>query len=196
MILFILNRLQDIPNNIYLYLGHLFYSPVKHIMPNFKMDMINSNYKIDMQIDRPKLHQLLIKKKIRAIFEPCIKASVIIKIPIKDIYNLEIDNNIIKDNNNSSNNKDISVFIFQKGNIIINSAKSRDHIIKCYEYINNILYTYKDDIIKIDDKIENEIIFKHYNKIIADAKCGLIQLNEIEHNILSSKLYCKKNKNI
>ena len=46
---------------------------------NFKIDMINSNYKVNMQIDRSKLFSLLLKKKIKASFEPCIRACVIIK---------------------------------------------------------------------------------------------------------------------
>jgi hypothetical protein len=45
----------------------------------FKIDMINSNYKVKMQIDRAKLFNLLMKKKIKSSFEPCIRACVIIK---------------------------------------------------------------------------------------------------------------------
>ena len=127
---------------------------------NFKIDMINSNYKYYIQIDRIKLHELLIKKKIRSTYEPCIKACVIIKIP-------------------NINNKDISVFIFQKGNIIINSAKSSEQIISTYNYINDILYTYKDDIIKKDEQLEINNIFKYYNQIMIDVKYGLIPLEKI-----------------
>jgi len=133
---------------------------------DFKMDMINSNYKINMQIDRTKLHNLLTKKKIRSTYEQCIKACVIIK-----ISNQTLANNLV------TINKDISIFIFQKGNIIINSAKSKEQIINSYNYINNILNTHKDDIIKKDDQIENDIIFKYYNEIMADVKCGLIELD-------------------
>ena len=109
------------------------------------------------------------KKKIRSAYEPCIKSCVIVKIP-------------------NINNKDISIFIFQKGNIIINSAKSKEQIINSYNYINDILYTYKDDIIKknfeeddINRKKEGplyNIYFSIYDEIMHDIKCGLIILDE------------------
>ena len=134
---------------------------------NFKMDMINSNYKINMEIYRTKLHNLLTKKKIRSTYEQCIKACVIIKLP-----NPNLNQNI--------NNKDISIFIFQKGNIIINSAKSREQLINAYNYINNILFNHKDDIIKKDNRLEKDIIFKFYNEIMADVNCGLITLDQID----------------
>ena len=38
--------------------------PDKITILNFKIDMINSNYKVNMQIDRSKLFSLLLKKKI------------------------------------------------------------------------------------------------------------------------------------
>jgi TATA-box binding protein (TBP) (component of TFIID and TFIIIB) len=131
---------------------HSFIDDIKNdiCINNFKIDMINSNYKYYIQIDRIKLHELLIKKKIRSTYEPCIKACVIIKIP-----------NINPNINSNINNKDISVFIFQKGNIIINSAKSCEQIISTYNYINDILYTYKDDIIKKDEQLEINDIFKY-----------------------------------
>ena len=136
---------------------------------NFKMDMINSNYKINMEIYRTKLHNLLTKKKIRSTYEQCIKACVIIKLPNPNL-----------NQNSNINNKDISIFIFQKGNIIINSAKSKEQLINAYNYINNILFNHKDDIIKKDNRLEKDIIFKFYNEIMADVKCGLITLDQID----------------
>ena len=87
---------------------------------NFKIDMINSNYQIAMQIDRDKLFKLLLKKKIKSSYEPCIRACVIIKFaPSKE----------------NPDNKENSIFIFQKGNIIITGARSKSHIISSYNYI-------------------------------------------------------------
>ena len=126
-----------------------------------------------MQIDRTKLHQLLTKKKIRSIYEQCIKACVIIKIP-------------------NINNKDISIFIFQKGNIIINSAKSKEQIINSYNYINDILFTHKNDIKKKDDIIYKDY-FKYFDEVMVDVKCGLIDIETIQPPIIPG-VFNKKNK--
>ena len=82
--------------------------------------MINSHYQVKMQIDRTKLYNLLLKKKIKCTYEPCIRACVIIKYT-PTVYNTE--------------GKEISIFIFQKGNIIITGARSKHHIISSNEYI-------------------------------------------------------------
>jgi TATA-box binding protein (TBP) (component of TFIID and TFIIIB) len=112
--------------------------PNKITVLNFKIDMINSNYKVNMQIDRDKLYNLLLKKKIKSSYEPCIRACVIIKFTPCE-HNCEY--------------KEISIFVFQKGNIIITGARSRSHIISSYEYMNNILLTHTDEIIKKDDNV-------------------------------------------
>jgi TATA-box binding protein (TBP) (component of TFIID and TFIIIB) len=44
----------------------------------FKIDMIYCNYSLSVKIDREKLYNLLQKKKIKCIYEPCIRPCVII----------------------------------------------------------------------------------------------------------------------
>ena len=121
---------------------------------NFKINMINSNYKVNMQIDRAKLYNLLIKKKIKSSFEPCIRACVIIK---------------YTPNDNNIENKEISIFVFQKGNIIITGARTRSHILSAYKYINNILVTHYDDINKIEEKDEENLILSLYDQVIKET---------------------------
>ena len=75
---------------------------------------------------------------------------------------------------NNAEEKEVSIFIFQEGNIIITGARSISHILSAYNYTNNILLTHKDDIIK---KEEGELIFSIYNDILNDANIGLIKLN-------------------
>ena len=133
----------------------------KITVTDFKIDMINSNYQVSIQIDRDKLYNLLQKRKIKSSYEPCIRACVIIKF-IPDCDNEE--------------QKEVSIFVFQKGNIIITGARSRSHIISAYNYMNNIILTYKDDIIKKDEKEEEDIIFNIYNDILKDIKMGLIKI--------------------
>ena len=119
----------------------------------FKIDMINSNYKVNMQIDRSKLYNLLMKKKIKSSYEPCIRACVIIKYtPLE----------------NNDEEKEISVFVFQKGNIIITGARTKNHILAASNYINNILYTHHNDISKKDEKEEETLIFKLHNIVIKE----------------------------
>lgn len=128
---------------------------------HFKIDMINSNYKVNMQIDRSKLFNLLIKKKIKSSFEPCIRACVIVK------YTPDIDN---------TEQKEISIFIFQKGNIIITGSRRRTHILSAYKYINNILITHSEEISKNDEKDDENLILNLYNNILSDVNNGLINL--------------------
>jgi len=129
---------------------------------HFQINMINSNYKVNMQIDRAKLYNLLLKKKIKSSFEPCIRACVIIKFCPDAAVNPE--------------GKEISIFVFQKGNIIITGARKREHILSAYKYMNNILVTHSDEICKKDDKIEEDTILDIYNDILGDINSGLIDI--------------------
>jgi TATA-box binding protein (TBP) (component of TFIID and TFIIIB) len=128
---------------------------------DFKIDMINSNYQVSMQIDRAKLFNLLLKKKIKSSYEPCIRACVIIKfVPL--IENPE--------------QKEVSIFVFQKGNIIITGARSKSHIISAYDYMNDIILSHKDEIIKNDEKEEENLILDIYEDIIKDINIGIIKV--------------------
>lgn len=133
----------------------------KITVKDFKIDMINSNYQVAMQIDRDKLYNLLLKKKIKASYEPCIRACVIIKyVPAKE--NVE--------------QKEVSIFVFQKGNIIITGARSKSHIISAYNYMNEILLTHTDEIIKKDENEEEELILDIYKDIMKDVNMGIIKV--------------------
>jgi len=133
----------------------------KITVTDFKIDMINSNYQVNMQIDRDKLFNLLLKKKIKSSYEPCIRACVIIKYtPIKE----------------NSAQKEVSIFIFQKGNIIITGARSRSQIISAYDYMNDILLTHADDIIKKDEQEEEDLILYIYKDIMKDVDIGIIKV--------------------
>lgn len=129
---------------------------------NFKIDMVNSNYRVDLLIDRAKLFNLLMKKKIKSSFEPCIRACVNIKyVPTEE----NIDE------------KEISIFVFQKGNIIITGARNKKHILLAYKYINDILLTHYDDININEVDTENDEILKLYEEIMKDVELGLIKIN-------------------
>jgi hypothetical protein len=124
---------------------------------NFKINMINSNYKVNMQIDRDKLYVLLLKKKINTSYESCERACVTIKITQKNNNTINIEQ---KDK--------ISIFIFQKGNIIITGAKNKNDILYAYKYINDIFIMHSDEIYKIDEKDDELLIFKLYDLVIKE----------------------------
>ena len=127
---------------------------------DFKIDMINSNYQVNLQIDRSNLYKLLLKKKIQCSYEKCIRACVIIKFcpPVDNI-----------------NEKEISIFVFQKGNIIITGAKSRNQVYASYNFLNKIILDHVDEIMKKDDKEEEEDILNLYNMII-DENCHKLDM--------------------
>lgn len=127
---------------------------------NFKIDMIYCNYQISIQVDREKLYDLLKKKKVKCIYEPCIRACVSIKyVPKAD---------------NPDLSKEVSIFIFTKGNITITGARSRNQVIEAYNYINNIFITHTDEIVKKSDEDEEELIMNLYNSVLKDKEKGLV----------------------
>lgn len=128
---------------------------------NFKIYMINSNYRVNMKIDRSKLYKLLIQKKIKSSYEKCIRACVIVKFtPTR--YNDE--------------DKEVSIFIFEKGNIIITGARNVYHIIDSYNYMNNIILTHCDEINKVDEESESKYILDLYNDIMKENTHKLTSL--------------------
>lgn len=118
---------------------------------DFKIDMINSNYQVNLQIDRSKFYRLLLKKKVSASYEKCIRACVIIK------YTPPVDN---------PDQKEISIFIFQKGNIIITGAKSKNQVSTAYKYLNDILIEHADEISKRNEKEDEEALINIYKNIL------------------------------
>ena len=127
----------------------------------FNIYMINSNYKIPIQINRDKLYNLLQKKKIKSTYEPCIRACVIIKyVPEKD--NVEL--------------KEVSIFVFEKGNIIITGARSKSHILSAHAFVESIIEMHRDEIIKKDDKNKEDEIQELYESLMKEEAMGIIKI--------------------
>jgi TATA-box binding protein (TBP) (component of TFIID and TFIIIB) len=120
---------------------------------DFNIYMINSNYQINIHVNRKKLFDILSKKKIKSSYEKCIRACVIVK------YCPTIKND---------EEKEVSLFIFEKGNIIITGARNLEHIVESYNYINNIIFEHVDEITKKDEEIESDLIFQIYDKVIKE----------------------------
>ena len=139
-----------------------FVTDVKNIgINNFTIYMINSNYRVNMKIDRSKLYQLLIKKKIKASYEKCIRACVIVKFTPP---------------RHNEEEKEVSLFVFEKGNIIITGARNVYHIIDSYNYMNDIIITHCDEINKKDETEESEYILHLYDEIMKENTHKLASL--------------------
>lgn len=108
----------------------------------YKVDMINSNFNINYEVNRENLYNILLNKKIECRYEPSIHACVNIKFrPTNSI-------------------KNISIFVFQSGHIIITGAKNINNIAESYDYITNLLAEHKSEIEK--SKI-SDILFESIN---------------------------------
>lgn len=105
---------------------------------NFKIGMINSDFKVPYLINRDVLYDIILKNNIQCSYEPCIHACVNIKYKYDDA-------------------KTISIFVFQSGSIIVTGATNVLHIINAYNFITNILTVHKDKIVmKNLEKILNK----------------------------------------
>lgn len=88
---------------------------------DFKIAMINSNFHIGFQINREKLFELLIKDKYDCVYDPSRHAGVNLRYMTKT----SIDTT-----------KPVSIFIFDKGSIIITGARNYRQVLECYKFIN------------------------------------------------------------
>lgn len=111
---------------------------------DFNIQMINTNFNMLFHINRHKLFQLLLDNKIEASFDPIIHACVNIKYKLKD----------------DSNNKTISIFVFESGSITIAGSNSCREILEAYNFINKmILVNYEKLLTKdITPKLIVELI--------------------------------------
>ena len=136
----------------------------------FKINMINSNYSLNTYINRDNLYQLLLKK-IKCTYEKAIRACVIVKYKPDNI------------------NKDVSIFIFRKGNILITGAKSQKHIVDAFNYINDIILEHINLLFVPKEEVVRKNIIKYYKEIIEENKH---KLDEIFENGIVPKLILEK----
>ena len=139
----------------------------------FQINMINSNYQLRIKINRPNLYQLLLKKKINASYEKAIRACVCVKYSIPS--------------ENEDDEKTLSIFIFQKGNIIITGkAQSKEDIMSAFNFINNIILTHIDDLVIPEEDERERDIKSYYNEVMIENSH---KLNLIFPNGVIPRLY-------
>lgn len=100
---------------------------------DFKIAMINSNFNIGFNIDREKLFNLLIADKYECSYDPSRHAGVNIRYKSQS-------NDIVQIS---------SIFVFDKGAIIITGARNYMQIIECYKFINTYLIDNYQKILRI-----------------------------------------------
>jgi TATA-box binding protein (TBP) (component of TFIID and TFIIIB) len=97
-------------------------------LTNFKIAMINSNFKIGFRLSREKLFDCLNIDKYDCSYDSSRHAGVIIK-----YQNTQLSNT-------TDTKKQItSILIFDKGSVIITGAKCYRQIMECYKFINAYL---------------------------------------------------------
>ena len=112
---------------------------------SFKVDMINSGFQLNYEVNRENLYNQLLECKIECKFEPSIHAGVNIKF------------------SPTGAEKKVSIFVFESGNIIITGAKKVSNILESYNYISKFMENNKQIIQKskicemLRDNISNEL---------------------------------------
>lgn len=109
---------------------------------NYKIAMINSGFTIPFVMDRLKLYNLLLSDNYECVYDSNKHACVNVKYEHEE--------------------KLISIFVFEKGSILITGAQNCTQIYDAYIFINNYLLQ-RYDLIKKNDELTNSNIIKHLN---------------------------------
>ncbi len=97
---------------------------------DIRIRMINTNFRLNHHVDREILYNILKLQGIDCRFEPNKHACVNIKRQCK--------------------NNTVSIFVFEKGSVIITAARNYSQIISSYEFINKIISERKEEVTKKD----------------------------------------------
>lgn len=110
---------------------------------DIKVVMINSNFTIGFKVDRLKLHNLMLSEGYDVSFDPEKHACV----------NIKFDHT----------EKQLSIFVFEGGSIIITGVKNCHQILEAYDFINKYLLMNYNKIVK-NDNLTNVNIIKFLDK--------------------------------
>lgn len=113
-------------------------------MYDFGISMINTNFNIGFKINRDKLHNLLMSKGMDATYDPNIHACVSIKYEHSE--------------------KQLAIFAFESGAIIITGVRNYDQIMSAYIFINKFLLKNYNAVVK-HDALDNETILRYLHDI-------------------------------
>lgn len=124
---------------------------------NYKIALINSDFKVNFEVKRDKLHTVLKQQYgVRCSFEPCIYPGV----KIQYFWNKtqHFKNGLCKcslpcihgkgNGDGDMDCKKITIAVFQSGCVIITGAQTTQQIDDAYAFICHILFTHKDNVEK------------------------------------------------
>jgi TATA-box binding protein (TBP) (component of TFIID and TFIIIB) len=136
----------------------------------FCIQMINTNFNMEFQINRTKLYQLLIESNIYTSLDPLVKANkselkelmkdVIIDVTFDPIIHACVN---IKYHLKENKTKTISIFVFESGSITIAGSNSSKEILEVYNFINKFILINYNKLLTKD--ITPSLIIEFINKI-------------------------------
>jgi len=109
---------------------------------DLKICMINSGFKTEFNINRERLYHIVNNEGIECKFDLDNHACVDIKYNYRD-------------------KKTVSIFVFEKGSVIITGANNSSHILAAYNFIMKKLYENYNDIVSIENMITHKNILKY-----------------------------------
>jgi TATA-box binding protein (TBP) (component of TFIID and TFIIIB) len=139
--------------------GQFTTNPEQLTIPHFNIYMINAVYYISVPINRDNLFEILKKNKIKCIYDSVVASCVVVKKQCGDIDTPE--------------GKEVSIFIFEKGSIMIKGAKNMDNIVEAYDFMNKFLFEHIDEITK---KIDETKIMDTYKDVLVKNSHKLYEL--------------------
>ena len=142
---------------------------------DYKIVLINSDFYVGFEIDRSKLHSLLIEKyNIFSTFEPCIYPGVNSKYFWNEDYkDYQFQGKCYCDTycsgkgcgKGNGNCKKITISMFQSGSVIITGARNIEQINIAYNFVNKIFSENYEQIKKNSLSIFNDVSVKKIVKI-------------------------------
>jgi TATA-box binding protein (TBP) (component of TFIID and TFIIIB) len=163
--------------------------PEKLMRSNYKVQLINSDFKVNLEIKRDILYKLLIYEyDIACSYEPCIYPGVKIQYFWNDDRDgkCKCENHCSKIKKNSVCKK-ITIAVFQSGCIIITGANIIEQVEDTYKFICNIL---KENIKKLYKKTLKELLESANIYKTDNSQSEIILINK--KNIVNPERICTK----
>lgn len=155
------------------------------IVANYKIRLINSDFRVGFDIKRDKLCKIVQQKySVFCSYEPCIYPGVKIQYNYNSLYPFE--KGVCKCTSECSGKgcgsgngecKKITIAVFQSGCVIITGAQTVDQIDKSYNFICCIIENHKDEVYKqpftelLPNQTKKKILIRKSNIQFPNASC-------------------------
>ena len=137
-------------------------NPDKLKVSDFRIVLINTDFKTQFKISRPVLHKILVKDyDLFSKYEPCIYPGVDTKFYWNKKYNktgicsCDVNCNGKGYGNGLGDCKKITIAAFQSGSVIITGARNMEQVYDAYNFFNKI---FKDNFTKIKKVLPSFVI--------------------------------------